>query len=317
MGQGDKEQGGPGAHVQPVGKAGGDNHQSGHQGGNGVKEGGLLGQGHHVLLGVQVGPVDNHAAARDGQGEEGLTHGPDPHHGVEQIGPPGGEHILIALHGPGQEGHPDGQNQEDDKEQGHHHLVGPLDASGPQEEGEQSAHHHNHMEGDHRVVRQGEGLKPRPRVHAHQRPAHRGGKGLEHIGNNHRVAQGDAHGARQRQPAQQAAGGTQLLLPAGPGHLIGAQGAGVGPAAHGILGGQAHRAEEHDEKQVGQQEGPAAVAAHLGGEAPHVGHAHGRPNRRQNKTPTAGKTMFLVIHKKLLCFVRHFSGRMFSPQNRV
>ena len=168
MGQGDKEQGGPGPHIQPVGKAGGDNHQGGHQSGDGVKEGGLLGQGHHVLLGAEVGPVDNHAAAGDGQGEECLTHSPDPHHGVEQIVPPGGKHILIALDGPGQEGHPDGQNKEDDEKQGHHHLVGPLNAPGPQKEGEQSSHHHNHMEGDHRVVRQGEGLKPGPGVHRHQ-----------------------------------------------------------------------------------------------------------------------------------------------------
>ena len=157
------------------------------------------------------------------------------------------------------------------------------------------------MEGDHRVVRQGEGIKPGLRVHAHQRPAHRGGERLKDIGDDNRVAQSDAHGARQRQPAQQAAGRSQLLVPAGPGHLIGAQSAGVGPAAHGVLGGQPHRAEEHNKKQVGQQKGPAAVAAHLGREAPHVGHAHGRPYRREDKAPAAGKSMmFLVVHIKLL-----------------
>ena len=52
-------------------------------------------------------------------------------------------------------------------------------------------------------------------------------------------ADGDAHGARQRQPAQNAACPAQILFPAGPGHTVGAQGAGAGPAAHGGLGGEA------------------------------------------------------------------------------
>ena len=250
-GEGDKQQGGSGPHVQPVGKAGGDDHQGSNQRGDGVKEGGLLGQGHHVLLRAEVGAVDNHAAAGNGQGEEGLSHGPDPHHGVQQLLPAAGEHIAVALGRAGEEGHPHRQHDEDDEKEGHHHLVAPLNALGPQQQRQQGAHHHDDMEGDHGVVREGEPLKPGGGVRRHKGAGDRGVKGLEHIGDDDGVADGDAHGACQRKPAQKPAGPAQTLPPAGPGHAVGAQGAGAGPAAHGVLGGEAHRAEEQDEGQVG------------------------------------------------------------------
>ena len=52
---------------RPIGKAGGD----------GIEDGGAENHMDHVLFIAQVSAVDDHAAARNGQGEEGLSHGPD------------------------------------------------------------------------------------------------------------------------------------------------------------------------------------------------------------------------------------------------
>ena len=294
-GQGDKEQGGPRPDVQPVGKTGGDHHQGGHQGGDGIEEGRPFRQLRHVLRRVQVGPVDDHAASGDGQGEESLSHGPDPHHGVQQLLPPGGEHIAVALRRAGEEGHPHRQDEEDQEKEGHHDLVALFDALGPQQKRQQRAHHHDGVEGNHGVVRQGKALKPGGGVRRHQLPGEGAGESLQHVGDDNRVADGDAHGPRQGQPAQKAPGPAQLLLPGAPGHFIGPQGPRPGPAAHGVLRRQAHGAEEGDEDQVGDEEGPAAVAAHLGGKAPHVGHAHRRAHRREDKAPLAAELALLVL----------------------
>ena len=55
-------------------------------------------------------------------------------------------------------------------------------------------------------------------------------------------------------------------------------------------------AENEDEEQIDEQEGPTPVASHLVGEAPDVGHAHGRPHRCQDEAPSAGKALCVVFH---------------------
>ena len=156
------------------------------------------------------------------------------------------------------------------------------------------------MEGHHRVVRQGKALKPGAGVHRHQRPPQRGREALQHIGDDHRVANGDAHGTGQRQPAHKGSPPPQSRFPARPGHLVGAQGAGAGPAAHGVFGGKPHGAKKQNKNQVGHQEGAAAVAAHLGREPPHVSHSHRGAYCRKDKPPAAGKLPVLLFctHKK-------------------
>lgn len=221
-GQRDKEQAGAGAHVQTVGEAGGDHDQSGHQGGDGVKQRRVLCHAHHVFFLRKICTVDDHAAAGDGQGEERLSHGPDPDHGVSQHFPSGGEHERIALARAGQKGHTDGQDQEDHKEQGHHDLVGALNALCPQEQSQQGAHHHNDVEGDDRIGLRREGAEPGGSVSGHERAQHRIHQRLEDVGDDDGVADGDAHGAGQGQPAQQAAHLAHGLATGGPGVLVGA-----------------------------------------------------------------------------------------------
>ena len=147
---------------------------------------------------------------------------------------------------------------------------------------------------------EGKALKPHSGVGGHQEAGRRGGKRLEHIGDDNGVAQSDAHRPGQGQPPQGGSGDPQVFSPAGPGHLVGSQGSGVGPPAHGILRRQAHCAEQQDKKQVGQQECPAAVASHFSREAPHIGHSYSGTHSREHKAPATGKSMFFRVHNELL-----------------
>ena len=185
---------------------------------------------------------------------------------------------------------------------------------GPQEEGQESAHHHDDVVGDHGVGCGGEGPEPLRGVRR-QEGAEKGiHQGLQNIGHDDGVADGDAKGARERQPAQNAAGLAHGLAAGGPGVLIGPQGAGVCPAAHGELRRKAHVAEDNDEQEVDQKEGTAAVAAHLIGEAPDVGHAHRRAHRRQDEAPAAGKALGLCVLVHMVPSLRRGVPGTFFPE---
>ena len=95
-GQGHKQQGRACADVQTVGKAGGDDHQCGNQSGDGVEDGSTDGNVDYIFLIIQISAVNDHTAAGDGEGEKGLSHSPDPYHGIFQFGPVGGEHEFVA-----------------------------------------------------------------------------------------------------------------------------------------------------------------------------------------------------------------------------
>ena len=152
------------------------------------------------------------------------------------------------------------------------------------------------MEEDHRIRSAGECIEPRAGIHVHQSTGDRIEKRLQHVGNDNGVANGNAHGARQRQPADQATHTSHGLTPGRPCAAIGTQRAGAGTAADGVFRGKAHHAEQRHKKEVRHQKGKSAVAAHLGREAPHVGHAHGRAHSRQQKAPPAEISLFLLIH---------------------
>ena len=119
--------------------------------------------------------------------------------------------------------------------------------------------------------------------------------------------------ASQRQPAQNAAGLSHGLAAGGPGALIGPQGAGACPAAHGELRGQAHIAENGNEQKVDQKEGPAAVAAHLVGETPDIGHTHRGTHRRQDEAPAAGETLGFRVLIHVVPSLRRVCPGIFCP----
>ena len=89
---------------RPIGKAGGD----------GIEDGGAENHMDHVLFIAQVSAVDDHAAARNGQGEAW----PRPRHGILQRIPAEGEHELVTFSGTGQHGHAHSQHHKDDEEGG-------------------------------------------------------------------------------------------------------------------------------------------------------------------------------------------------------
>ena len=75
---------------------------------------------------------------------------------------------------------------------------------------------------------------------------------LEHIGDDDGIADGDAQGASQRQPAQQTADFTGRLAAGVPGVFISAQRTGGGTAAHGKLRRKAHITENKNKQQIDQ-----------------------------------------------------------------
>ena len=277
------------ADVQPVGKAGGDDNERGDDGGNGVKNGRVLRHAHDVLVLGQVRAVDDHAAAGDGQGEKRLPHGPDPDHRILERLPARGEHELVALGRAGQQRHAHCQHQKDDEKQRHHDLVGLFDAVRAEKERQQRAGHDDDVVGDDGVRLRGKRREPHGGVARHERAEQGVDKRLEDVRHDDGVADGDAQRPGQRQPAEQAADLSGGLAARGPRAFIGAERAGAGAAAHGELRRQADGTEDDHKQQVDQQEGPAAVAAHLVREAPDVGHADGRADGRQDKAPAAGK----------------------------
>ena len=212
----------------------------------------MLGHAHHVLVLGEVRTVNDHAAAGDGQGEKRLPHSPDPDHGIRQGLPAGGEHKDISLCGAGQKGHPHGQDQEDHKEDRHHDLVGLFNAAGAQKQRQQRAHHHNDVIGDHGVGGGGEGTEPGGGVRGQQCAQQGIHQRLEHIGDDDGIADGDAQGASQRQPAQQTADFTGRLAAGVPSVFVSAQRTGGGTAAHGKLRRKAHIAEDKDKQQIDQ-----------------------------------------------------------------
>ena len=169
------------------------------------------------------------------------------------------------------------------------------------------------MEGDDGIIHQGEGLKPRAGIHGHNGSGDGGREALQHVGDNAGVADGDAHGTRQGQEAQNPAGPGQLFLAGAPGQGVAAHGAGLGPAADGVLGGEGHIAEQDDEQQVGHQERAAAVAAQLGREAPDVGHAHRAANRRQDEAPAGSEFIAALLFFHSLLAVKVLITHMPAP----
>ena len=285
--QGHKQQPGACSGIQSIGKAGGQNHQSRNQRRHGIKQGGVPGSSHHVLLPGQVGTVDDHAAAGDGKGEKGLTHGLNPDRRVGQIFPPGGQQEHIACRRAGEQSHPNGQNQKNQEKQGHHDLVGLFDALCAQQQGQKRTADHQNMVGNHGKIPTGKVGKPGGGVRRQQKAGERIHQCLEHIADNHRIADGNAQGTCQRQPAQNL---THLAKPpAFPGGLIGAQSAGARAPTHGKFRRQGYAAEQGNKQQIDQQKRAAAVGAHFVGEAPDICHAYGGAHRGQNEAPAAGK----------------------------
>ena len=91
---------------------------------------------------------------------------------------------------------------EDDKKQRHHDLVGLFDAVRAEKQRQQRAAHDDDVIRDDGIGLRGEVAKPRGGVGGHERADERVDQRLEDIRHDDGVADGDAHGACQRQPAE-------------------------------------------------------------------------------------------------------------------
>ena len=310
----DEHQAGAGGHVAH-GKAGrtdgGDDDESGQQGGQGIKQSHTPGGGGDILVLGQVGTIDNGAVARHGQGEERLAEGVNPHLGAHQTCGVQGEQELIALGSAGLEADVDGQNDEQAEEHRHHDLVGFFDAVG-------HAHGHNnhryhqaddqphavaHSEDaalEHHADGLADGIGPGSggvkggadlgHVLAHGvQAAAEGHEGvLEDPAHDHGVADSQHHGTDD---GDEADGLAQLFIAV---FRLGAVAEGVdgtrlSPAAQREFLHHAGVAHQQDDDKVRNQEGQAAPLGDHDGEAPDVAHADGGADAGQDKAPLALK----------------------------
>ena len=270
----------------PGHRHGGDDDQGGQHGGQGVKQGDHLGVSRYVGVPAQVGAIDQRPVARDGQGEKRLPQGKDPYHRVQQALGLEDENVPVALSGPGEGGQIDGQPDEQQIEQGGHHLIclfdAPADAEGHDD------HRHRHPYQLPKDIASGSGaevgVKGGHALHLGQAA----GEGLEGVlkdpAGDHRVADGQSQGAQHRDQSQQLA--RPVAAKAHPGGLAeGVDRTGAGGAAEGHLSNDAGGADDDHEDQIGDQKGGPAIGGYPGGEQPDIAHSYRRADTGQNEAP--------------------------------
>ena len=265
---------------------GGDDDQSGQNGGAGVEQSYHLGVGRHVGIVAQIGAVDQGAVACNGKGEEGLAQGEDPHHGVQQTLGLQHEDVLISRRRAGEGDQIDSQSHEQKEEQGSHDLVGFFNAFAHAERHDNDGHSHaGHLparvSGGSGAKLGAEGVQT---VQSGQRAGDGSGGVLEDPPGHHGIADGQSQRTQYRDQTQQLARlfGAEAQL---GGCAEGVDGAGAGSTAKGHLSNHAGRADDDHEDQIGDQEGGPAVLGDPGREQPDVAHAHRRTNAGQNEAP--------------------------------
>lgn len=189
----------------------------------------------------------------------------------------------------------DHQARQQQEEQGHEHLAHLLNALG-------HAPHHHHdaqhqkaqapQQGLHRLGAEGGEV-----VGIGARPGAEVGAGgvdldiLEHPAPHHAVVgqddkQGDdADVSREPPPGVQSAEGPHHILLGGP--------------ADGQLRQHDRKAHQEHDQQITQQEGAAAVGAHLAGKFPDVAQAHRGAGRGQDEAQVGGPLVPLFRHKSV------------------
>lgn len=265
-----------------------DNDQGAEDRGHAVKERHCPGRLRHVRLFGEVGPVDQGAVPCHRQREERLSQSVDPYHGVQQSLRLQDKDVAVAVRRAGQGGNVDGQPHEQAEEQGHHHLVGPLDAAADAKgHDEQRARHSGHLPagvapgGRRGVEIGGECLHPL----VLQRSARKGRHGvLQNPTNHHGIADGHGQRARHRDEAQSLAPAPPACAPLCR-RAEGRHGsAGCGPA-EGHLADDAGGGNQHHKDHIGDQEGGPAVGGHPGWKQPDVPHPHRGADAGQLESP--------------------------------
>ena len=289
------------ADVQPVGKARGNNNERRDHGGDRIKERRVLRHADDVFVLGEIRAVNDHAAARDGQGEKRLPHCPNPDHGITENLPARGEHEAVSLRRARQKRHAHRKDCEDEKEHRHHDPVCLFDAVRAEEERQKRSGNNDNMVRDHGEGPRRKVRKPRRGIRGHKRSDDRIHKRLENVGHNDGVPDGNTERACKRQPAKHRARLPCVFAAGSPGVFVSAERAGGGAAAHRKLRRKADIAEDQHEQNIDKQKRASAVAAHFVRKPPDVRHADGRADRGKDKSPAGRKALYtLFLHRSLL-----------------
>ena len=273
--------GGAGAGGDAEGEHRRDDGKAGQQGGDGVQNGGHDRVVDDVLRLLHIAAVDQHACAVDGQGEEGLSHGHDPGLKLAQVAPVGGEQVEVALPGAGEEGHADGDDEEENKEGGHHELADLLDTVLHAHQQYRSGENHGDKVPGNGAEVHGHGVKIGLGLVGEHCTGERTHRVFQHPAYHHRVADGDTQYAQQGQNADD---GAALFSPLFQHVIKGARRARSGETAQAKLARQAYIAEQGHKDKVGHQESAAAILSNSIGEQPDISHAYRGAHGGQNKT---------------------------------
>ena len=244
---------------------------------------------------VDVAAENGHGAHANGQGEEGLAHGrvgrleediraaEDLREVRQQV-----EGHAVGRPRKGERAH---HEHPQDGEQGEHHGLGDafhalLHPQRADEDGDDAHHRHPedafHRRGQHGVEDGRGGLRVGPHElpggelrHVGEHPT--GHRGVEH---HEQIAPGDAH--------------PFVLVPVSARRLQHVEGPGdgaLGAAAHGELHDHDGQSQDHQEDEVHDEEGRAAVLAGDVGEAPDVAEADGAAGGDEDEPQTTAESL--------------------------
>ena len=204
---------------------------------------------YNILIFRQVRAVNDHARAGDRQREERLTHRHDPCARVQQILPLRYEQVFVAFDRIRQEGYADSNNDEQDEECGHHHLVDLFNAAGHAEDQHSRRQQDNQGVPRHTgKIRAAHFREELLRFGAHQRAGQCTECAPQHPADDDGVADGNTERAEQRNRTED---GAALFTAGLHRKFIRADRTCAGHTAEGELAGQADIAEQCDKQQVG------------------------------------------------------------------
>ena len=125
--QGDEDERGARIGLHTDGEGGGENHQSGKYGDEGVEQGDLCRRPDEIGLAAEIGSIGTQAGGAETEGEESLAERLEED-AVRQFGEVGLEEELHPLHRTGQHACRHDEHDEDDKQRGHEELGCLLNA---------------------------------------------------------------------------------------------------------------------------------------------------------------------------------------------
>ena len=257
-----------------------------------IEHGNVSRGGHDVLILRQIGAVDDRTVTGDGQREERLAEGENPHQRVEQPFGVEREDVLVAGAGAGKKRDINAENHKQDKQRRHHDLIGFFNAAGyAQRHDGKGSEDRNNDAGD--VIHRDNVKVAADGRHVLSHCMHIAGDGdkgvLEDPAHDDRVTDREGHRADDRDKADAFA---DLAVAAeSRAFAESADGAGAGRTAESKLADNAGRTNQENADEVRDKKRHSAPYRDHDGEAPDVAHADGGTDAGEDETPPAGKAV--------------------------